>query len=558
MTDMPYPLEKMLQLVREQGHETWLRQPRRDGERTWTWEQAADEIGRMAAALRALELEPGAAIAISGANTAHWLMADFAIALAGLVSVGLYPKQATEHISYILEHSGSKAVLVGPMPDVDEFMSALPDGLKTIGLPYPGVPDCDTTWDAMIADVEPVTEYTPPEPDELMTLVYTSGSTGDPKGVMITYRNVLFAADGLTEALPGGASERLFSYLPLAHVFERVAISIASVYYEAEVYFLGNPATLADELAAYAPTRFYAVPLVWNRIQTGVIKKVGADRLRLMTSIPIVRNLVRARILAGVGLQHTRACVSGSAPLPLPSLEWFHDALGVDVLQGYGLSETTLYATANLPRAQRMGSVGQPLPGAEIVLTEEGEVLIRHGAVMKGYYRDEEKTREAFTEEGFLKTGDRGKIDDDGFLWITGRVKEIFKTLKGKYVAPAPIEGAMRRNGAIDQASLVGAGLNQPIMLITLTPDARELPRDEVQESLLSDMKAVNEKLEPHERIGKLVVLDDEWTIDNGLLTPTMKVKASAVEDRYADLIKAEAAERADISWAGATADSKG
>jgi long-chain acyl-CoA synthetase len=175
---------------------------------------------------------------------------------------------------------------------------------------------------------------------------------------------------------------------------------------------------------------------------------------------------------------------------------------------------------------------------------------MRHGAIMKGYYKDEEKTREAFTDDGFFRTGDRGTIDDDGYVWITGRVKEIFKTLKGKYVAPAPIEGAMRRNGAIDQVSLVGAGLNQPIMLVTLTDEARQLPRDEVEPSLVEDMNEVNATLEPHEKIGKLVVLDDTWTIDNGLLTPTLKVKAAAIEDHYADLIAEQAQERGEIAWA--------
>jgi long-chain acyl-CoA synthetase len=539
----------MFEQAAGRAHEVWLRQPVDGSVRTWTWSEAAAEIGRFAAALRALDLPAGSAIAISGQNTAHWVMADFAISLAGLVSVGLYPKQAQAHISYILEHSGTKAVLVGPMPDIDEFMAAIPDGVKTIGLPFPGVPECDTTWDAMIAGVEPLREYTPAPDDDLMTLVYTSGSTGDPKGVMLTYGNIVFAINGLMQVLPGKGRERLFSYLPLAHVFERAAISLASVYYEAEIYFLWDSRKLADELSAYAPTRLYGVPLVWGRVQQGVIKKLGADRLKLLTSIPIVRGFIRKRILSGVGLQNTRACVSGAAPLPMSTLEWFERSLGMHVLQGYGLSETTLYATVNLPRANRNGSVGKALPGAEIRLSDEGEILIRHGAIMKGYYKNEEKTRETFTDDGFFKTGDRGRFDDDGYLFITGRVKEIFKTLKGKYVAPAPIEGAMRRNGAIEAASLVGAGLNQPLLLLTLTADAKKLPREEVERSLIADMKTVNATLEPHEKIGKLVVISDEWTIDNGLLTPTLKVKAGAVEEHYRDVIDAQAADRGEIAW---------
>jgi long-chain acyl-CoA synthetase len=498
-----------------------------------------------------MDLDPGARLAISGNNTAHWLLADYAITLAGYVPVGLYPKQAAAHVSYIMNHCKASAVFVGPMPDTEEFMGALPDGLKTIGLPYPGVPECDTTWDELLAGAgEPVTSYERPGKDELLTLIYTSGSTGDPKGVMLTNGNMMFAASGLMTALPPQGRERLFSYLPLAHVFERVATSWSSVLYEAEVYFLADSRKLAEELSKFAPTRFYGVPLVYSRIQAGIIKKVGADRLRLMTSIPIVRRFVRAKILEGVGLHNAHVCISGSAPLPVPVLEWFEQALKLDVLQGYGLSETTLYATTNLPGANRIGSVGRPLPGAQIKLSDEDEILIKHGAVMPGYYEDPEKTRAAFTEDGWFRSGDRGRIDEDGYLWITGRVKEIFKTLKGKYVAPAPIEGAMRRNGALEQVCLIGSGLNQPILLATLNAEGRAADRDAVAESLETDMKDVNETLEPHEKIAKIVILHDEWTIDNGLLTPTLKVKSSEVEKRFADLIAAQAADRDTIiAW---------
>jgi long-chain acyl-CoA synthetase len=362
VSDTPYPVTKLLQMARDRGDEVWLRQPVAGEERTWTWAQAADEVGRMATALRAKDLATGSTIAISGRNTAHWVMADLAISMAGLVSVGLYPKQASSAVSYIMDHAACRAVFVGPMPDIDQFIDALPDGVETMALPYPGVPACDTTWDELTAAHEPMREYGPPDEDELATLVYTSGSTGDPKGVMITYGNALFAAHGFISALPGEGKERLFSYLPLAHVFERVVVGLGSLYYEAEVYFLEDLGTLADELAAYAPTRFYGVPLVYGRIQKGVIEKVGADRLRLMTSIPIVRGFVRGKILEGAGLQNARTLVSGSAPLPLPVLEWFDQALGVEILQGYSLSETTLYATANLPRGEpdRLRRTGPP------------------------------------------------------------------------------------------------------------------------------------------------------------------------------------------------------
>lgn len=549
MNPIEHPVTHVLRNAQQHPDARWLTQPVDGGTREWTYAQAAEEIGRMATALRELGLEPGAKVAISGRNTAHFLMADYAIALAGLVSVGLYPKQSAAHVSYILGHCEAAVVFVGPMPDIDSFMGAIPAGVQTIALPYPGVPACDATWDELIDGKEPVRAYEPPADGELMTLIYTSGSTGDPKGVMITHGNVKFAAAGFIAAIPPGANERLFSYLPLAHVFERVAVGWCSAVYPAEVYFLGDLSTLSDELARYAPTRMYGVPLVWGRIQAGIIKKAGAGRLERLTKIPVVRGIVRRKVLEAAGLQNARTCISGSAPLPIPVLEWFDQTLGLQILQGYSLSETTLYATANLPDANRIGSVGRALPGCELKLSDEGEILIGHAAVMPGYYKAPDKTAEALTEDGFLRTGDKGRIDEDGYLWITGRTKEIFKTLKGKYVAPAPIEGAMRRNGALDQVCLVGAGLNQPILLATLGDEGLAAPREQIEKSLLATMREVNDTLEPHEKIGKIVVLKDAWSIDNGLLTPTLKVKSTVVEERFAELIAAEAADRNPFSW---------
>lgn len=544
-----HPAQCVLTNAIERADRCWLVQPVDGERREWTFAQAADEIGRMATALREMGLAPGTKVAISGYNTAHFLMADYAIALAGYVSVGLYPKQSAAHVTYILRHCEAQVVFVGPMPDVGEFIGAVPDEVQTVGLPYPGVPECDTTWDELIAGREPVREYQTPADDELLTLIYTSGSTGDPKGVMITHGNVLFVIEGFTTAFPNNGQERMFSYLPLAHAFERGVVGWASAVYACEVYFLSNPRALADELAAYAPSRMFGVPLVWGRIQQGIIKNIGADRLNVMTSIPILRRLVRRKILEGAGLQNARTCISGSAPLPIPVLQWFVQVLGIDVLQGYSLTETTLYATANTPSANRLGSVGRALPGCEIKISDEGEILIRHAGVMPGYYKNPEKTNEVMTADGFFRSGDKGRVDEDGYVWITGRTKDIFKTLKGKYVAPAPIEGAMSSNGVLGPVRLVGAGLNQPLLLATLSDEGRAVPRGQVEKSLVATMQEVNKTLEPHEKIGKIVVITDEWSIDNGLMTPTLKVKGAAIEDRYRELIEAEAAVRGDISW---------
>ncbi len=543
------PLQMLFHWAEHDPDRPYLHQPVDGKWVTYSFAEVADQVRRMASALQGLGLEPGARVAISGRNTAHWFMADMAAGMAGYVTVGLYPKQAAEHIRYILTHSESQVVFLGPMPDVDEFLGAIPEGVRTIALPYDGVPECDMDWDSLVAGAEPMQDYAVPDPDTLMTLVYTSGTTGNPKGVMITYGNMTFAAQGLLKTLPPVGRERLFSYLPLAHAFERGAVELSSLYFGAEVFFLEDIDKLAEQLPQAAPTRFFGVPLVYSRLQNGVLKKLPQKKLDVLMRIPIVRGLIRRKILKGVGLHNARMCFSGAAPLPIPLMEWFEKNLGIRVLQGYGMTENSIYATVERPDAHRLGSVGKEMPGANLKLSDTGEILFKHPAVMKGYYKEPEKTAETFTEDGYLRTGDRGRIDEDGFLFITGRVKEIFKTLKGKYVAPAPIEGALSRNTDIDQLCFCGTGLKQPIMLVSLTPEARKKPREEVEKGLIAEMEAVNAKLEAHEKIAKCLIVKEAWTIDNNLMTPTMKVKRNQVEEKYAALLATEAQNRNKVAW---------
>ncbi len=549
MDDPKLPVDMLLRWARERPDRLWLVQPVAGGERRYTWAEAAEQVGRMAAALRAEGWEPGSRVCLSGMNTAHWFLAELAILMAGHVPVGLYPKQAAKATRYILEHSEAKAIFLGPMPDGDEFLRCVPAGVLKIRFPYSAAPAGDRTWDAMIDGRAPLADYTSPGPDDLMTLIYTSGTTGDPKGVMLTFGNLSFAVEKLLQAMPARAEERFFSYLPLAHLLERGAVEMASLLYGAEVHFLESLEKMAVQLPKVAPTRFYAVPLVWGRFQTGVLSKLSPRTLDLLTSLPIVATLVRQFLLRSMGLQNVRIAVSGAAPLPLATMEWFQRVLGIEILQGYGMTENTAYASFCLPGQNRPGSVGRPMPESNLKLSEEGEILVKHPAVMKGYYKEPEKTAEVFTADGYLRTGDKGRLDADGYLYITGRVKDIFKTLKGKYVAPAPIENAMARNTDIDQLCLVGMNLNQPLLVLTLTPEARRTPRVDSEKSLIATMKAVNAELEAHEQIAKLLVAKDTWTIEDGIMTPTMKVKRSEVERRYTEWIQREGAVRSQIAW---------
>lgn len=550
MSDMITPVDMLMKWSRERGDKTWLVQPKGGQTSSWTWKQVESEARKLAGALLAMGLQRGDRVAISGRNTAHWFIVDCACGLAGFVAVGLYPKQSPDAVTFILRHSEAKVLFLGPMMDGAEFMGAVPDGIPTIGFPYADAPAAQKTWDEVVSKGASLEGYTRPARDDLAALIYTSGTTGNPKGVMITWGNVTFAAEQTLKVMPAQGEERFFSYLPLAHAFERGAVLGLSAYLGAEVHFLENLDKLAEQLPRVGPTRFYGVPLVYGRFQSGVLRKMPQDKLARLTGIPILGGFIRKKILKGLGLHNARYIFSGAAPLPIPVMDWFKQYLKIDLLQGYGMTENSIYATANLPHQNRIGSVGKPMPDSGFKLSDEGEILFKHPGVMAGYYKEPEKTQETFTADGYLRTGDKGRQDADGYVYITGRVKDIFKTLKGKYVSPAPIEGQLARNVDIDQLCLVGSGLTQPLMLVSLLPGvAKGKPRDQLEKELLADMKIVNANLEAHEQIAKIVVVKEAWTIDNGVMTPTMKVKRNEIEKRYSAIIEKEGAVRSQIAW---------
>lgn len=550
MSELPNPVQMLLKRAAETPDEPYLHQPVRGVWRSYSWAEVADQTRRMAAALIALGLKPGDRVALTGMNNAHWFMADFACGMAGLVGVGLYPKQSEDAVRFIMAHSEAKVAFIGPMPDAESFVAALPKDVIKISLPYPGVLACAYNWDTLTANHAPLAKPVERGMDDLWSLIYTSGTTGNPKGVIVTLRNVTFSAAGLLrEQPPRPGGEHLLSYLPLAHTFERSAVESTSLYLGAQVHFLEELEKLPQTLALVRPTRFYGVPLVYTRIQAGILKKLPQEKLDRLLRLPIISGLIKRKIRKGLGFDRCWLRVSGAAPLPKAVMQWF-EKLGIEIYQGYGMTENSIYIGVNMPGKNRIGSCGQPFKDAGVRIAADGEIQCKHPGNTPGYYKDPEKTKELFTEDGWLRTGDLGSMDKDGYLYITGRVKEIFKTLKGKYVSPAPVENRFGSNTDVEQLCLVGSGLFQPMLVLALNAAARKRPREDVEKGLVATMDAVNEVLEAHEAIAKIVVTVEVWSIDNGLMTPTMKVRRNEIEKRYGEMLaRLEGERKARIHW---------
>ncbi len=546
-TDIKTPVEMFYHWEEKTPNRVYLRQPVNDVWHEYTWAQVADQSRRIASALQSLNLPKGSRIAIAGRNTAHWFMADFAIQMAGYVSVGLYPKQATDTVSFILQHADAKAIFIGPMDDPESITNGIPKGCKRITLPYPDIAEGDHNWNELLKAHKPLDGKPVPDPEDMFTLVYTSGTTGNPKGVVLNYRNIMTAVTGASQAIQP-KNERLFSYLPLAHIFERSVVEMNSLYNNCQVSFLEELKKFPTQLPQVAPTMFVAVPAVWTRLQHGILDKLPQKKLDKLLALPVINKVIRKKILTTLGLQNVHFAITGAAPIPLSQLKWWKK-LGLTIHEGYAMSENTAYAFINYPGKARFGSVGQCMPGSECKIAENGEILIRNAAVTSGYYREPEKTAETINADGWLLTGDKGHLDEDGYLFITGRVKDIFKTEKGKYVAPAPIEGLFARNSDIESMCLVGNGLRQPLLLISLSEEGQKKDRIEVEKELRATLDSVNATLEAHEMVSAIVVTQDSWTIDNGYLTPTMKVKRNVIEDSLAGLIETASNQRDAVVW---------
>ena len=515
----------------------WMTQPLGGGKvETYTWGQAIDQVRRMAAHLKSLDLEPNSKIGIISKNCAHFILADLAIWMAGHVSVALYPTLNADTIEYILDHSESKLLFVGKLDGWEEIKKGIPASMPCIAFPLAPPTDYEK-WDGITARTEPLQGNPSRSPDDTAIIVYTSGSTGRPKGVTHNFRAIAAAVDGSMEIFIATPDDRMLSYLPLAHVFERAIVEVQGFRSGMQIFFAESLETFVVDLNRAQPTIFVSVPRLWLKFQLGVFKKLPPEKLTRLLRIPIVNRVIKKKLLTGLGLQNVRLAASGSAPIPPDLIQWYR-ALGLELLEGYGMTEDFAYSHATFPGRGRVGYVGSPMPGVEVKISDEGEILVKSPGNMVGYFKQPELTAESYTADGFFKTGDRGERDEEGRLKITGRVKELFKTSKGKYVAPAPIENLINNHTKVEACCVTGSGQPAPFALILPAEELRpKLSDSAVREMFEAELSTlldeVNKEVEAFERLQFLAVVKEPWLIENGFLTPTMKIKRGTIEDTY-------------------------
>ncbi|ASK35161.1 AMP-binding acetyl-CoA synthetase [Alcanivorax sp. N3-2A] len=548
------PIQALQERSRDQGERTAMVQPLGEGEvRHYTWQQVSDEAHRMASYLQQQGLQRGERVALVSKNCAEWIIADLAIWIAGGVSVPLYPTLVADSVRQILEHSESRLLFVGKLDDWDLMKEGVPDEVKQIAFSLAPEEVCakEPNWADIIAGQEPLAEPFAPEPNDLATIIYTSGTTGVPKGVMHEYKSLSSVGDKVVRVYNMQPDDRMISYLPLSHVAERAAVEMTLLYVGNTVYFAESLDTFGEDIKRAKPTLFFAVPRIWSKFYQKASEALPPKKLNTLLKIPLLNSLIKKKVLSAMGLEECRVALSGAAALSPEIIAWF-EKLGLEILEVYGMTENFGWSHATEQGDQQIGWVGTANEGVECRIGEGGEVLVRSAGNMSGYYKQPELTEEVMTD-GWLRTGDVGEIDARGRLRITGRVKEIFKTEKGKYVAPAPIENRLVTLPGLELACVVGSGMSQPIALLNLTPEEQgKLTKGEGREhfnrQLAQLLDNVNKQLDPHERLSALIVCKTPWTVENGLITPTLKLKRNEIEKFYSADLPTWAASRG-VIW---------
>ena len=534
---LPPPNEMILKWAEERPDDIYLKQIINRQFVEYTFAEVADKALKLVSALNGLGLKPRDKVALISKNCAEWFICDLAMMLGDFISVPIFPTAGADTIEYCLTHSESTVLIGGKLDDptaTQEVMTAMSD-LITIALPYDSAPKCQHQFTDLINASVPSEARPEHYDDKLMSLVYTSGTSGLPKGAMLTYGAFSWSVQQLINHIGIQENDRLFSYLPLAHITERVYIFGSSIMGGVPTAFPESLDTFIEDVKMHRPTLFISVPRLWTLFQQRIQDKLPQKKLNLLLKIPFINSLIKKKLADGLGLDQARVLGCGSAPVSPALLDWYH-SVGLNITEAWGMTESFAYSTLNYPfKADKIGSVGNAGPGIELKVADDQEIMVRSKGMFSGYYKNDIATQESFNSEGWLHTGDIGFIDDQGYLTIQGRKKDTFKTAKGKFVAPVPIEKKLFEYSRVEMMCLIGLGLPFPILLV-VPHDFPNFDRKRYEKTTQKVISKMNSELESHEQIKGVLMINDPWSIENGILTPTLKIKRHVLEQKYHDV----------------------
>lgn len=525
------PVDNFIKWENLKGEDTFLIQPINGNNQEFTWSQVGEEARKVCSYINSFNFPKKSKIAILSKNCAHWIITDLAIMMSGNISVPIYANVNGKTAKYILEHSESVMLFLGKLEEDDwkQMKNYIPKNIEKVDYGFYNLDSNFTKWDSIISKYKPTDKVFNISLNDIITIIYTSGTTGIPKGVVLNYKAAATATKNLDLLFPLNENDRFISYLPLSHIAERALVEHGGILSGGKIFFVESLETFVENLKYCQPTIFFGVPRIYTKFMTKILSIFPQRAINIIMKIPILNNIFSFIIRKALGLNKSRICITGAASIPKSTLEWF-DRFKLKIYEAYGMSENSACSHGNYPGNIKFGTVGKAMPDTDIKITEQGEITMKNDCIMQGYFKEKDLTKKTI-RNGYLHTGDKGKIDEDGYLTITGRIKDIFKTAKGKYVAPNPIEMKLSKNTFIEQVCVVGENLAQPIALVILS-EGKKIASD-LKYSFENLISSINDQLENHERIKKIVVLKDIWSIENNILTPTLKIKRNVIEDKY-------------------------
>lgn len=526
-------LENFYYWAKKQPEQIFLKQPIGPNYIDFKYQDAENQVNKIAAFLQKKVKTGPRHVGILSKNSAFWILADLAISAAGCVSVPFYATLTAEQLEQVLVHSDCQILVVGKLDHWETIKKGIPSHIIIIHTPE-SIEKTSNQWNDILNQEFQNFQAHKPNHDELSTIVYTSGTTGTPKGVMISNSSVAQALNLARQiAHLDVPNTRFISYLPLGHIAERNIVEFACIAAGGTIFFVENLNTFKENLIAANPTHFLAVPRIWSKFQEGILKKFGGQKnLNLFLKIPILSFFIKQIIKKGLGLNKAIMMLTGAAPMPPELLMWYQ-RIGFYIQEAYGMTEN-MGLNSLMPRDNiKIGTVGKIYENCLTRIDPKTkEIQMKANYNSWGYYKEEQLTKELF-EDGWLKTGDMGKIDSEGFLSILGRVKDNFKTAKGYYVSPALIENTISLDVHIEQCCVVGINLPQPIALLILSSEAKKIDLTTLKLNLEKLRISINPLFKKYEHISKMIVIKEEWTIENNCITPTLKIKRPMIEKKY-------------------------